>query len=82
MDEKEAYEETTIKATAKRLKHLQKNYHLADPESVKMFVANKKCGNAFKECLIEVYDIHTFNWTTVEQTVLRKIWQILKIPNE
>jgi hypothetical protein len=54
---KEAYEETTIKATAKRLKHLQKNCHLADPESVKIFVANKKCGNAFKECLIETYDI-------------------------
>jgi len=54
---KEAYEDTTIKATAKRLKHLQKNCHLADPESVKIFVANKKCGNAFKESLIEAYDI-------------------------
>jgi integrase len=54
---KEAYEETTIKATAKRLKHLQKNCHLADPESIKIFVANKKCSNAFKECLIETYDI-------------------------
>jgi hypothetical protein len=30
---KEAYENTTIKATAKRLKHLQKNCHLADPEN-------------------------------------------------
>jgi hypothetical protein len=39
---KEAYEDTTIKATAKRLKHLQKNCHFADPESVKIFVANKK----------------------------------------
>jgi len=54
---KEAYEDSTIKATAKRLKHLQKNCHLADPESVKIFVANKKCSNAFKETLIEVYDI-------------------------
>jgi hypothetical protein len=54
---KEAYEETTIKATAKRLKHLQKNCLLADPESTKIFVANKKCSNAFNECLIEVYDI-------------------------
>jgi len=55
---KNAYEDTTIKATAKRLKHLQKNCLLADPESVKTFVANKKCGNAFKECLIETYDIY------------------------
>ena len=54
---KNAYEETTIKATAKRLKHLQKNCLLADPESVKAFVANKKCSNAFKESLIEAYDI-------------------------
>jgi len=55
---KNAYEDTTIKATAKRLKHLQKNCLLADPESIKTFVANKKCGNAFKECLIETYDIY------------------------
>jgi hypothetical protein len=54
---KNAYEETTIKATAKRLKHLQKNCLLADPESVKTFIANKKCGNAFKESLTEAYDI-------------------------
>jgi len=54
---KQAYEDTTIKATAKRLKHLQKNCHLADPESVKLYVANKKCSNGFKETLIETYDI-------------------------
>jgi integrase len=54
---KQAYEDTTIKATAKRLKHLQKNCHLADPESVKLFVANKKCSNGFKETMIETYDI-------------------------
>jgi hypothetical protein len=55
---KQAYEETTIKATAKRLKYLQKNCHLADPESIKLFVANKKCSNAFKESLIETYHIY------------------------
>jgi integrase len=54
---KQAYEDTTIKATAKRLKHLQMNCHLADSESVKLFVANKKCSNGFKETLIETYDI-------------------------
>jgi integrase len=52
-----AYEDTTIKATAKRLKHLQKNCNLRQPEEVKTFIANKKCGNAFKETLIETYDI-------------------------
>jgi len=54
---KEAYADSTIKATAKRLKHLKKNCLFADPESVKIFVANKKCSNAFKECLIETYDL-------------------------
>jgi hypothetical protein len=52
---KQAYEDTTIKATAKRLKHLQKNCLLADPESIKLYVANKKCSNGFKETLIETY---------------------------
>ncbi|MGF3523246.1 MAG: hypothetical protein ACQXXJ_09185 [Candidatus Bathyarchaeia archaeon] len=36
------YEDTTIEATAKRLKHLRKNCILADSESVKAFIANKK----------------------------------------
>src|SRR4030042_3508337 len=54
---KEAYEDTTIKATAKRLKHLQKNSRLADPECIKTFVVNKKCSKDFKKCLIETYDI-------------------------
>ena len=52
-----AYADTTIKATGKRLKHLQKNTNLTQPEQVKTFIANKKCGNAFKECLIETYDL-------------------------
>ena len=52
-----AYANTTIKATGKRLKHLQKNTNLTKPELVKTFIANKKCGNAFKECLIETYDL-------------------------
>jgi len=55
---KEAYEETTIKATAKRLKHLLKNCNFNDPESVKTYVANKNVSNSYKECLIETYDIY------------------------
>jgi len=54
---KNAYEETTIKATAKRLKHLQKHCDPKQPEEVKLFIAEKKCGNAFKETLIETYAI-------------------------
>jgi integrase len=55
---KEAYEESTIKATAKRLKHLQRNCTLANPEIIKTYIANKKCSNSYKECLIETYDIY------------------------
>lgn len=55
---KNAYEETTITATAKRLKHLQKNCLLADPENVKTFIANKQCSNGYKESLVEAYDLY------------------------
>lgn len=51
-----AYADSTIKATAKRLKHLQKHCNLTQPEEVKTFIAHKDCSNAFKECLIETYD--------------------------
>jgi integrase len=54
---KNAYADTTIKATGKRLRSLQRNCNLKDPENVKGYVANKKCTTAFKETLIETYDI-------------------------
>jgi integrase len=55
---KEAYEDSTIEFTAKRLRHLQKNCTLANPEVVKTFVANKQCTNGYKESLIEAYAIY------------------------
>ena len=54
---KNAYADTTIKAVGKRLRHLQKHCDVHDPESVKTFIANKTCSNAYKETLIEAYDI-------------------------
>jgi len=54
---KNAYEDSTIKGTIKRLKHLKRNCLLADPENVKTFVANKQCTNGYKESLIEAYNI-------------------------
>jgi integrase len=54
---KNAYADTTIKATGKRLRSLQRNCNLKDPENVKAYIANKKCGNAYKEALIETYAI-------------------------
>jgi hypothetical protein len=55
---KNAYEPSTRKYTAKRLRHLMRNTKFDDPENVKTFIANKKCSNAFKECLIETYAIY------------------------
>lgn len=55
---KNAYEESTIKKTAKLLRHLQRNCKVKDPEEVKLWVANKQCSNARKENLIEAYDKH------------------------
>jgi len=55
---KEAYEDSTIEYTAKRLRHLQKNCTLANPEVIKTFVANKQCTNGYKESLIEAYAIY------------------------
>jgi len=80
---KEAYENSMIKATAKRLKHLQKNCLLADPESVKLFVANKKCGNAFKESLIEAYAIYMRSiGQTWNQPFYTRYDRAIKIPTE
>jgi hypothetical protein len=53
-----AYEPTTIKQTIKRLRHLMSNCDTNYPEEVKKFVSNKSCSNAYKECLIETYDIY------------------------
>ncbi len=54
---KNGYADTTIKATGKRLRHLQRNCNLKDPEDVKGYIATKQCSNAYKECLIETYNL-------------------------
>ena len=54
---KNGYADTTIEATGKRLRILQRNCNLQDPEDVKGHIANKQCSNAYKESLIEAYAI-------------------------
>jgi len=53
---KNAYEDTTIKGTKKRLIHLQRNCNLDNPEQVKEYIANKQCTNGYKESLAEAYN--------------------------
>ena len=50
-----AYEESTIKKTAKLLRHLQRNCNTTEPEEVKLYIAKKTCGNGHKENLVEAY---------------------------
>jgi integrase len=54
---KNAYEQSTIKKTAKLLRHLERNCNTSNPEEVKLYVAKKTCSNAHKENLIEAYAI-------------------------
>jgi len=44
---KNGYANTTIKGTGKRLRHLQKNCNLQNPEKVKGYIANKQCTNGY-----------------------------------
>jgi hypothetical protein len=53
---KNAYAYTTIKATGKRLKHIERNCNLDKPEQVKGFIATKQRSNAYKESLTEAYN--------------------------
>jgi len=80
---KEAYEESTIYYTAKRLKHLQQHCTLANPEVIKTFIANKQCSNAYKESLIEAYAIYMRSigqkW---EQPFYNRYDKPIKIPTE
>jgi integrase len=80
---KNAYEESTIKATAKRLRHLERNCDLSNPEEVKLFIANKKCTNGFKETLIEVYAIYMRSiGQTWNQPFYNRYDRAIKIPTE
>jgi integrase len=54
-----AYEESTIRKVAKLLRHLQRNCKsTTDPEAVKLYISEKKCGNGHKENLVEAYAIY------------------------
>jgi hypothetical protein len=53
-----AYEESTIRKVAKLLRHLRKNCNTQEPEEVKLYIANKTCGNRHKENLVEAKTRH------------------------
>jgi integrase len=55
--QRNAYEDSTTRKVADLLKRLKKNCNTNDAEEVKLYIARKKCSNAYKENLIEAYAI-------------------------
>jgi integrase len=80
---KNAYAESTIICTGKRLRHLKKYSNLEDPESIKAFIAKKDVSNATKESLIEAYALyckaHKIEW---EQPFYQRYDKQPRIPTE
>jgi integrase len=80
---KEAYANSTIDAVGKRLRYLTKNCLLEQPEIVKGFIAEKNCSNAFKETLIEAYDLYTqANGIVWNKPFYDRYDKLPKIPSE
>jgi hypothetical protein len=81
---KEACAETTIRAVGKRLAYLAKNCLLKQSELVKGFVVvQKDCSNAFKETLVEAYDLYCrVNSVVWKKPFYEQYDKMLKIPNE
>jgi len=80
---KEAYADSTIRAVGQRLKHLAKHCNLGSSELVKGFIAQKNCSNAFKESLVEAYDLycraHKIEWS---KPFYQRYDKLPKIPSE
>ncbi len=80
---KEAYADSTIQAVGKRLMYLSRNCLLDQPEAVKGFIAEKSCSNAFKETLVEAYDLycraHNITWN---KPFYDRYDKLPKIPSE
>jgi len=80
---KEAYAESTIRAVGKRLKHLKKHCDLNSPEVIKGFIAQKNCSNAFKESLVEAYDLYCrANRIEWNKPFYQRYDKLPKIPSE
>ncbi|MGB9676019.1 MAG: tyrosine-type recombinase/integrase [Candidatus Bathyarchaeales archaeon] len=78
-----AYAESTIEATGKRLKHLSKYCSLDNPELVKDFISKKNCSNGFKESLIEAYAIYCkANNLSWNKPFYERYDKLPKIPSE
>jgi integrase len=50
--------ESTLRFVSDRLKYLSRFVDLDDPESVNIFIANKKCSEAYKETFVKAYSYY------------------------
>jgi len=73
--------ESTIEGTADRLKHLAMFCDLDNPEDVKTFIANKRCGNSHKNGYVKAYSHYVqANDLTWEKPKYKWERKIPKIP--
>jgi integrase len=52
---RDGYKEQTIQSHSKGLRFLARNTDLADPESVRIFLASRKCSSGRKQNLVDIY---------------------------
>jgi ABC-type ATPase with predicted acetyltransferase domain len=52
---KQVYPESTLKATSRRLRNLNRYCNLDDPEDVKACIAKKQVSNSYKRNLVRAY---------------------------
>jgi integrase len=80
---REGYAESYIHAVGKRLRHLARYVSLDNPEMVKDYIASKQCSPAFKETLVEAYDLYVkannMHWN---KPYYKRYDKLPKIPNE
>jgi integrase len=80
---REGYAESYINAVSKRLRHLAKYVSLDNPEMVKDYIASKQCSPAFKETLVEAYDLYVkangMHWS---KPYYKRYDKLPKIPTE
>jgi integrase len=80
---REGYAESYISAVSKRLRHLAKYVSLDNPEMVKDYIASKQCSPAFKETLVEAYDLYvTANGMHWSKPYYKRYDKLPKIPTE
>jgi integrase len=80
---REGCSESYIKATGKRLRQIAKHCSLDNPEMVKDFIASKNCSMAFKETLVEAYDVYArANSIKWNKPFYKRYDKLPKVPSE